>query len=222
MPSIETTRTLLTWTAPALAIPTLRYTQDDRGQRNALFIRDLSTYTIGASIFLVSDMAFRKLFHGLKLAPKTAELGAFILALTLNILYAGMGAVQLSHWFNRHYGDPSQASDKPDKFDKPDKKAEPKPTPPPGSSASSNASPQASPYVPPYNPYGNNFLSVGPNALSAPGLNSPGSNVFAANGLGFNAPSQFGPNGYNAAGTAALPVGLPFAPMPPMPRSYIA
>jgi hypothetical protein len=211
MPSIETTRTLLTWTAPALAIPTLRYTQDDRDQRKTLFIRDLSTYTIGAALFLVSEIAFRKLFQGQKLAPKTTELGAFILALTLNILYAGMGAVQLSHWFNRHYGDPAQSATDPDK------KAEPKPTPPAASGHSNppkspsgpvNLSSTPSPYIPPATPYGNNsFWNVGPNAL---------------NPSGFSNPNQYGPYGYGVTGMPPAPIPTPFAPMPPMPRSYIA
>ena len=103
MPSIDTTKTMMTWIAPAMAIPVLRYTQDDREQRKTLFIRDLSTYTIGASLFLISETAFRKAFKRLAMPEKTAELAAFMLALTINILYAGLGAVQLSHWFNKHY-----------------------------------------------------------------------------------------------------------------------
>jgi hypothetical protein len=95
---------VLTWTAPAIAIPALRYTQDTHLQRKELFIRDASTYSIGALLFLGTEWAAKKLFDHTNLIQNLArrDLAAFMVGLTVNLLYAGIGAVRLSQAFARY------------------------------------------------------------------------------------------------------------------------
>lgn len=98
-----TAKELSTWLAPAVGIPALRYFQDDRKERNRLFIRDASTYTLGALIFLVVYRAGFALLckSPLSINERTRDLVAFLIALTTNILYAGIGAVRLSRRLGR-------------------------------------------------------------------------------------------------------------------------
>jgi hypothetical protein len=109
-----TTKEALTWVLPTVAIPTLRYFQDDRKERNRLFIRDASTYTLGTLIFLVVYRAGLALLRKSPLPPGEGkrDLLAFLAALAANILYAGIGAVRLS----KHLGQllsPSPSLDPP-------------------------------------------------------------------------------------------------------------
>ena len=102
----EQLRKACIWIAPAIAIPSLRYTQDNRGQRNELFVRDASTYTIGAAIYYVGELVAKKVlmpyqqtlsrFRLLNNNHKL-ELAAFLVGLSANLLYAGIGAVHVSH-----------------------------------------------------------------------------------------------------------------------------
>lgn len=95
---LNLTKDVLTWVAPAAGIPALRYFQDDKSQRKELFVRDASTYMLGAFLFL-------GLYHGGKrllanpfitMSGQAKDVTAFMAALTANILYAGFGAVWLS------------------------------------------------------------------------------------------------------------------------------
>ena len=101
---VLTTENILTWTAPAVAIPGLRYTQDSQQNRKELFIRDASTYSIGAlTFFLVRQIARKGMdyFHLFR-SNDTRYLIAFLIGLTANLLYAGIGAVKFSHAFSRY------------------------------------------------------------------------------------------------------------------------
>lgn len=99
-PKVQFTRDALTWVAPAIGIPTLRYFQDDKAQRSELFVRDASTYTLGALLFLGTYFAGKRMMtHFPTLGNGTRELIPFVTALAVNILYAGVGSVRLSKWF---------------------------------------------------------------------------------------------------------------------------
>lgn len=107
-PSIQK---ILTWTAPAIAIPGLRYTQDTHLQRKELFIRDASTYSIGAGLFFAAEWAAKKLLDCGNIIKnmERRELVAFMVGLTVNLLYAGIGAVRLSKAFSRYQDKAHQA-----------------------------------------------------------------------------------------------------------------
>ncbi|MCE3234235.1 MAG: hypothetical protein K0Q50_415, partial [Vampirovibrio sp.] len=97
---VQFTRDALTWVAPAIGIPTLRYFQDDKAQRKELFVRDASTYTLGALLFLGTYFAGKRMMHHFpRLGDGSRELIPFTVALAVNILYAGIGSVRLSKWF---------------------------------------------------------------------------------------------------------------------------
>lgn len=105
---------VLTWTAPALLIPAFRYFQDPPQQRKELFLRDASTYSVGAGLFLGLGLLSRKLLNrwGTFKNPASKDLAAFLIALGANILYAGVGAVHFSRRFSRKHNlqDPSFAT----------------------------------------------------------------------------------------------------------------
>jgi hypothetical protein len=100
-----------TWIVPAIAIPGQRYAQDARDQRNELFVRDASTYTIGAAAYYVGEALTKKVltryqkvlsrFRVLNSNPKF-EFAVFLGGLSANVLYAGTGAVHVSHAIARH------------------------------------------------------------------------------------------------------------------------
>jgi hypothetical protein len=91
----------LTWVAPAVGIPALRYFQDQKEQRKELFIRDASTYSIGALLYLGLFFGGKSLLKHLKptLNEHVRDLSAFLVAITANIAYAGIGAVRISQKF---------------------------------------------------------------------------------------------------------------------------
>lgn len=100
--ALKMTKETLTWVAPSVGIPTLRYFQDSKEQRRELFIRDAATYSLGAVTYLV-------LFYGGKRAmghffPKVKddlkEFIPFVAGLAANILYSGIGAVRLSKYLS--------------------------------------------------------------------------------------------------------------------------
>lgn len=91
---------VITWTAPALVIPALRYLNDDKQDRERLFVRDFSTYLLGSGLYLgVQALSYHTLH---RVAPHWSlpqvQLASFGLALTANLLYAGVGAVYVSKW----------------------------------------------------------------------------------------------------------------------------
>lgn len=96
---------VLTWTAPALLIPTLRYFQDPPEQRKELFLRDASTYSAGAALFLGLGLLGKRLLNrwGTFKTPATRDLVAFLVALAANILYAGVGALHFSRKFSKKH-----------------------------------------------------------------------------------------------------------------------
>lgn len=100
--ALKMTKETLTWVAPSVGIPSLRYFQDSKEQRRELFIRDAATYSLGAVTYLV-------LFYGGKRAmghffPKMKEelkeFIPFLVALAANITYSGIGAVRLSKYLS--------------------------------------------------------------------------------------------------------------------------
>lgn len=113
---VQLTKDTLTWVAPAVGIPALRYFQDRKEQRNELFVRDASTYSLGALIFLGIFFGGKAVLRryesplnqwiekkwnrpALRLNSNKIELIAYLPALAANILYAGIGSVRLSQWF---------------------------------------------------------------------------------------------------------------------------
>lgn len=111
----------VTWVAPAIGIPALRYFQDRKEQRNELFVRDASTYSIGALTFLgvffggkfalkryapTLNHWFRQKLGAKKpvLYENSIELISFLSALSANIAYAGIGSVRLSQFVSRLQG----------------------------------------------------------------------------------------------------------------------
>jgi len=101
--TLSNLRETLIWVAPALGIPGLRYFQDSKEQRNELFVRDASTYSVGAMIYLAAFFGGRKLMQHYfpKLGAIAHDFLPFLAALTLNILYAGIGAVRFSKWMSQ-------------------------------------------------------------------------------------------------------------------------
>lgn len=101
---VEFTKDTVTWIAPAIGIPALRYFQDRKEQRNELFVRDASTYSIGALIYistLFGGQALLNRYAEKQLSAASRKLIPFFVALTANILYAGIGSVRLSQLFSR-------------------------------------------------------------------------------------------------------------------------
>jgi hypothetical protein len=99
-----TIETAATWLLPAVAIPTLRYINDDKKERDRLFVRDASTYVIGAGLFLGVRAFSQHVLTVLtkqgrvSLSPHYAKLMSFFLALAANLAYSGVGAVKVSKW----------------------------------------------------------------------------------------------------------------------------
>lgn len=106
------TKEVLTWVVPAVGIPALRYFQDNHTQRNELFIRDASTYAMGALLFLSlyngGKSVLKRLPRAKSMSESARDLTAFLTALSANILYAGVGAVK----FSQRYQD-SRTRDQP-------------------------------------------------------------------------------------------------------------
>lgn len=101
--TLSNIRETLIWVAPAFGIPGLRYFQDSKEQRNELFVRDASTYSVGAMVYLVTFFGGRKLMQTQfpKMGATVHDFIPFLAALTLNILYAGIGAVRFSKWMSQ-------------------------------------------------------------------------------------------------------------------------
>lgn len=109
--NVEYTQKALTWVAPAIGIPALRYFQDSKEQRNELFVRDASTYSLGALLFLGTYFGGLHLLKRFPDLSDTArEMIPFISALAVNILYAGVGSVRLSKLFSAYQERQRQAS----------------------------------------------------------------------------------------------------------------
>lgn len=83
---------IMTWVSPALFIPAMRFTQDEENQRVKLFVRDFTTLSLGAGIYLGTKALMMRATGG-------RELLSFGIALAANLTYAGIGAVKFSQWF---------------------------------------------------------------------------------------------------------------------------
>lgn len=115
---------VLTWTAPAVLIPSLRYSQDSQEQRKELFLRDASTYSFGAILFLSMGLLGRNLMRRHKVfnTQEARDFVAFLIALGGNILYAGIGAPRLSKSLSKRNSDglsPPPVYSKPEPFIRP-------------------------------------------------------------------------------------------------------
>ena len=99
----EFAKDVLTWVAPSVGIPSLRYFQDSKEQRRELFIRDAATYSLGAVTFLTLFFGGKKAIGHFfpTMRKEVKEFIAFVPALTANILYSGIGAVRLSKYFSQ-------------------------------------------------------------------------------------------------------------------------
>jgi hypothetical protein len=93
----------LTWIVPPLVIPALRYMQDSVETRDKLFIRDFTTYSIGAAAFFAASLLAKKGFQSVRLfrQPAIQNFAAFMVGLACNQLYAGVGAIKLSEWLTK-------------------------------------------------------------------------------------------------------------------------
>jgi hypothetical protein len=95
----------LTWVAPAAVIPTLRFVQDTRQRpemSKELFVRDFTTYSIGAALFLGLSIASEKLYQSLKLFKgnnNKIKFAAFMTGLVPYLLYSGIGALKIAEKF---------------------------------------------------------------------------------------------------------------------------
>lgn len=83
--------------------------------RDKLFVRDFTTYSIGAGIFYLTGFVANQSFKALKLFPHAParHLAAFLMALTANLLYAGIGAVHLSNKLVKQPVIPDKSADTP-------------------------------------------------------------------------------------------------------------
>jgi len=103
--SLNRATKVMTWVAPALMIPTIRFLNDERENREKMLVRDLSTYTIGAAVFLLTGLVAKKGFTAARLfsGETQREFAAFITALAANILYAGIFPVRLSQYYAKKH-----------------------------------------------------------------------------------------------------------------------
>lgn len=94
----EITKNILTWSVPPIVIPALRFYQDPPDERKKLWVRDFTTYSIGAAIFLATELAANFFLKRSKLIRKENQRNftSFLAGLIANQLYAGIGAVKLS------------------------------------------------------------------------------------------------------------------------------
>lgn len=107
----------VTWVAPALGIPVLRYFQDDPRERRRLFIRDFSTYTVGAATYFICKLAALKLLKSRVPSAGHRELYSLIAGVAGNITFAGIGAVRVSRFLDRILNrKPSQHVTSPEKL----------------------------------------------------------------------------------------------------------
>lgn len=97
-PNFHKIKDVITWTAPSVFIPSIRYMQDPPHRRNELFARDFTTYSLGASIYFIAGITSKKLLDKTKLikSEEVKEFISFLSAITFNILYAGIGAIKIS------------------------------------------------------------------------------------------------------------------------------
>lgn len=95
---------LLWWVLPPIVIPSLRWLQDPPKLKNKLFIRDFTTYSIGAVVFFavkyLSEAAAGPFIKNLQ---AKCLLGSAV-GLAANLLYAGIGAIKLSQWLTNRSG----------------------------------------------------------------------------------------------------------------------
>ncbi|MEI7475091.1 MAG: hypothetical protein WCK67_09980 [bacterium] len=96
--SLQKVKDVITWTAPSVFIPSIRYLQDPPDRRNELFARDFTTYSIGAGIYFIAGIMSKKLLDKTKLikSEEVKEFISFLSAITFNILYASIGAIKIS------------------------------------------------------------------------------------------------------------------------------
>lgn len=95
--------TIITWTAPALFIPSLRVFNDPPKERKKLFVRDFTTYSIGTTLFFVSKSIAYNLLNKVIKNEGKKNFASFMVAITSNIMYAGVGAVKLSQFIDKKY-----------------------------------------------------------------------------------------------------------------------
>lgn len=101
----------MTWLAPALLIPTMRYFKDNNLERRKLFVRDISTYTVGAAVFLITAYFAKKGLTAARVFSGEAqrEFAAFLMALAANIFYAGTIPLKLSQHYAKKHPAPVEA-----------------------------------------------------------------------------------------------------------------
>lgn len=115
-PTLHSVETLLTWVAPPLVVPALRFFQDPPESRVTLFARDFATYSLGAGLFFLTRYGIHRFLQEVApgMPPKARQLMAFLGALAINLVYAGVGAVQLSQWLTGKPGHAQVPTRQPD------------------------------------------------------------------------------------------------------------
>lgn len=155
----------LIWLGPTVGIPAFRWMRDSReGNPNRLqnFVRDISTYSVGMAMYFgvkkaVTPAMWRMAVQrgGEAFARSRAQwidLGATVVALGGNVLYAGLAAVPLGRQVAAVFGDQSH---KP-----PPAKAKPSPELMPAANLVFSGMPTALPHVSPSPPQALNTPAV--------------------------------------------------------------
>ena len=109
LPKVER---LLTWTLPALMIPTLGFLTNKQDQLHN-FVRDFTRYTFGAALFLAPGLlldipvvhkalpkALRSVFEA---EPRVKAFAQFTVGIVANLAYVGIGAEKLAQWVDTQW-----------------------------------------------------------------------------------------------------------------------
>jgi hypothetical protein len=86
------------WIGPATLIPAMRYFQDPKETRDQLFVRDFSTYSLGAGLFYGAASLTEKVMDKAKLVKHLPARGfvGFLAGFTAYNAFSGMGALKLA------------------------------------------------------------------------------------------------------------------------------
>jgi hypothetical protein len=87
---------IMTWIVPTLVVPAVRFLQEDKDIRHRLFVRDISTYGVGACCYFLGKLLSLKILQP-RIADATLRtLISMGLGVTVNMAFAGFGSVRLS------------------------------------------------------------------------------------------------------------------------------
>jgi hypothetical protein len=93
----------IVWLIPTLCVPSIRFFQDPVTERKKLFVRDFSTYAIGAALFFMvarfSDEVLKKTIQD----TTRRYLASIFAGTAASVVFCGIGAVRLSQWMGRKF-----------------------------------------------------------------------------------------------------------------------